>query len=556
MSNELNAPSIDPSLEGVGHLLRDGLLEIPLYQRSYSWETEDVETFWYDLRAALVSNEPIYFLGTVVISTGGHERAAVIDGQQRLTTASVLFASIRDQFLERGDEVRAATIQQRYLAVTSLESTSVEPRLHMNRQDREYFDAHIVESGAFTAASADHPRSVRLMSMAYQRLSELLREDVQSAGPRWQQRLLDWISFLDQRARVIAVRVRDDADAFLIFETLNARGVELSAADLIKNYLFGLCRSRLEYAQEIWTSVLQSLDEVSASTELTTFLRQWWSSQNGATRERDLYRRLKANVQSEDQALEALQDLRLTAPRFAAMLSPEHEFWDTFPDRTRKSVAVLLDLGLEQFRPLFLAATGKFSPPETDRLLRSLVHWSVRGLIVGGIGGGTTERYYAEAAVRVNNERSNSTQSVFDELTPVIPDDEEFRSPFASRRVPRLKLASYYLRSVSERTSLPTEPASAFRTAPLITARNAHLILGRDGEATQRVAADARSRLGNLVLLPRGTEIQDADDRYLEMALSHDLVVPDALDETDPADVVRARQARMSDLAIAIWPRD
>ena len=61
-----NASTIDTSFTGVAHLLRDRQLEVPAYQRSYSWTEDEVSAYWHDLRAAMVSDQPIYFLGTVV----------------------------------------------------------------------------------------------------------------------------------------------------------------------------------------------------------------------------------------------------------------------------------------------------------------------------------------------------------------------------------------------------------------------------------------------------------------------------------------------------------
>src|SRR5262245_41584156 len=114
MSTEV--PSIVPNLEGIGRLIRDGVLQVPTYQRSYSWGPEQVQTFWHDLRAALVAGDPLYFLGAVVISSSGNtDRSTVIDGQQRLATTCMLIAAIRDVFRVKGDESRAETIQQRYI---------------------------------------------------------------------------------------------------------------------------------------------------------------------------------------------------------------------------------------------------------------------------------------------------------------------------------------------------------------------------------------------------------------------------------------------------------
>src|SRR5688572_31878603 len=88
---------VDISLEGIGHVLRDRRLEVPPYQRGYSWGLDEVGEFWWDLKASYVSTNPQYFLGTIVLAQeGGTGRSTIIDGQQRLTTASLLLLAIRN----------------------------------------------------------------------------------------------------------------------------------------------------------------------------------------------------------------------------------------------------------------------------------------------------------------------------------------------------------------------------------------------------------------------------------------------------------------------------
>lgn len=548
-------PSIVPSLEAVGRLLREGVLEVPLYQRSYAWTSQQVETYWFDLRAALVAGEPLYFLGTVVISSGLSERSTVIDGQQRLATSSMLFAAIRDAFLTRGDSRRAATVQDRYMTWASLESTATEPRLALNEHDNAFFKSVVVRREPDAGPVPEEADSVRLIRSAYRLLSVKLEEDVASAGPHWLERLVAWIEFLDRRVRVITVRVRDDADAFLIFETLNARGVELSAADLVKNYLLGLCRrTYLDEAQELWSSAVNQIEAAASSTETTTFLRQWWSSRHGAVREKELYRRIKLTIQSEHEAYESLVALQSAAPHFAAILNAEHEIWAKYPVGVRAAMTVLLDLGLEQYRPLLLSALQHFDEAEVELLMKDLISWSVRGLISGGIGGGTTERYYSEAAVRISNRRTSSTGSVLAKLEPVVASDDDFKFNFAIRRVLKTNLIHYYLRALRERTAIPTAEPSETVVVPILLRTDpreewSHLF---NTESLSR----SRLQLGNYVLLHRDVVRSLPREPHQRI---HDLTHLDLVQglprrirsEVDIAE----RQRQLAAWALETWPR-
>jgi hypothetical protein len=136
---------IGARLDGIGHLLRDLHLSVPTYQRPYSWGVEQVETFWTDLRAALEYSSEEYFLGTVVLSGAPSSRQRVIiDGQQRLATATLLLAAIRDVFREFKDSSRAEVLQNDYLSQKSLKTSEREPRLRLNTQDAKYFEGRIL----------------------------------------------------------------------------------------------------------------------------------------------------------------------------------------------------------------------------------------------------------------------------------------------------------------------------------------------------------------------------------------------------------------------------
>ena len=111
----------------------------------------------------------------------------------------------------------------------------------------------------------------------------------------------------------------------------------------------------------------------------------------------------------------------------AALISSNHDYWDDFGGTVKENLETLLRLDLEQNRPLLLAALQHFTDAEKKTLLKSLVAWSVRGLIVGGIGGGTAEKAYCGAAVKIRRGRIKTTVELLVELSPIVPSDSDFR---------------------------------------------------------------------------------------------------------------------------------
>lgn len=541
------------SLRGIAHILRDQSLEVPPFQRNYSWNDDQVDEYWFDLKAALTVDQSFYFLGTVVLGKADSGAGSVIDGQQRLATTSMLLAAARDIFNQRGDTKRAATLQTMYIAAPSLAENRTLPKLHLNEADQRFFETRVLG----LPAEANEVVEVRPeIDAAFIRLVSRLTDDVESAGPRWEDRLLRWVKMLEERAQVIVVSVEDDSDAFVIFETLNDRGMELSVADLIKNYLLGLSRNDIKHAQELWIAANHAIEAVANSKEVTSFIRQWWSSQQGATRERDLYRSLRTMVRSSDAAVTTLREIARSAPAYAALIDPRHEYWVDFSKRTTEAVTVLVDLGLEQYRPLALAAMRTLPPTEIERLFEALVGWSVRGIIVGGIGGGSAERLYAETAVRVTNGRATTVEAIGSELDRMIAHDKEFESAFSDRRILRTPYLRYFLQAIAAGDALLRPNPEGLVAVGLFPRTDPGGVWAPHVEDDVRRQLSAR--IGNFALLR-------ADDVHLlptdpamrlEFFRQHDQLPPDIVSiwTEISAATVDERQRLLASQAVQVWP--
>lgn len=95
---------ISIQLDGISNVLKTRRFRVPAYQRSYAWEAEHVEALLTDVNDAIKSKEKEYFLGSIVVTGPVDRRYEVVDGQQRLTTVSLLISAIRDRFREEGDQ--------------------------------------------------------------------------------------------------------------------------------------------------------------------------------------------------------------------------------------------------------------------------------------------------------------------------------------------------------------------------------------------------------------------------------------------------------------------
>jgi hypothetical protein len=396
-ANAADTTSIAFSLPGIAELLSTRELAVPVFQRSYSWRPgEQVGDFWADLSSAF-GQLGEYFLGTVVLATeGSGGRRTIIDGQQRLATTSLLLAAIRDELDKRGHG-KAEIVERDYLAKETLTSEGKDARLLLNTDDNPYFRG--IASGA--GAPDTVVPSQQLLRLAYEFLCTQVAAVARAAGDQGDDRLLEWVAFLASRVRVGVIEVPTEADAYVIFETLNDRGADLTTADLLKNLLYGRAGKNLPAVRENWARMLGALDLTAAPAGLTAFLRHYWSSVHGSTREKDLYKAIKSKIDGPKKAEALAHELCKAATMYAAIGNPLDEWWSALGSGGRTDVEILARFNLAPNRPLLLAAMDKFTPAELKRLLRALVSWSVRGMILNTMNSGTTEERYCDAAVRI-----------------------------------------------------------------------------------------------------------------------------------------------------------
>ena len=250
-------------IHGAEHPLKDVfsnryIFEIPPYQRPYSWTTEEASELIDDLRVALLENredddpDP-YFLGSIVLAKDdGNPHAQVIDGQQRLTTLTLLFAALATRLLD-GATLWKYVLQE----ADEFAGAAEEPRLHLRPRDREFFHDYVQVPGQLP----------RLVDIDAAQLANDARRNLQSNAALFLKELSSWdeqlvkqlASYLLQHCFLIVVATPDSDSAFRIFAVLNDRGLDLTAADIIKNELIGQIPDPDD--QETYTAIWEDAEE-------------------------------------------------------------------------------------------------------------------------------------------------------------------------------------------------------------------------------------------------------------------------------------------------------
>ena len=386
----------------------------------------------------------------------------VFDGQQRLATTVILLAAIRNYYVENHDAVRGGIIESTYLMSRSLLTLEPQPKLTLGKIDHDFFLKKVLE----------HDPVVRARTQATCISHELLEKAVTLAERHVQaivapypaaskiDQLNSWVSFLMEKATVICVQVADDKSAYVVFETMNDRGLKPSAADLLKNHLFGLAGNRLQEAERNWVAMTGALDTVADADDeiVVDFVRHVWISKNGPTRTRELFDSIKANVHGRQEAVDVSNQLAQDAVLYSALLNPAHDLWNPHGASARKHIATLKHLGLKQLRPLLLAGVKAFPAQEVPTFLLTLVCWAVRFLVTGGAGSGFLEGHYGRNAQDITTGRITNLAGLASAMVAVVPADDAFRSAFAAVQVPKAQLARYYLRALQLRQDGQQEP--------------------------------------------------------------------------------------------------
>jgi hypothetical protein len=551
--------SID--LKGIANVLAGNRLEVPVYQRPFEW-TGEVNEMLADIGQAFSSrNREDYFLGSLVIISGNEkERDKVLDGQQRLAVMALLLSGIANEFKKREDEKRASALTSQYLLKFDIKSGQVFPQLKLNQIDDPYFRSLL--QGKIEEPSEEAPDSHWRLWWAYESVKEWIDKKLKKEGDP-----INWLSeltnYLSESAYVVYFIVSDDANAFLIFETMNDRGLDLSIADLLKNYLLGHSGEDIKEVLNLWTVSWGALLAYSGETLFSTFLRHFWSSKYGLTRERELYRSIKERVSTPANVVDFVKELSRNSFYYGAIMSPEHEFWSDLKSTAREQIHILDTLGLIQYRPMLLAVLAHLLPDDIEKVIRLLISWNVRLLIVGGLGGGVMEGYYSDLGRKISSGEIKTVSDIAGSAKEFIPSDAIFRERFEAARVSKVALARYYLRALERQVSGKDQPELIPNTDP--TELNLeHILPQRNPDESwnelfdQEEANAFTSRIGNMVLLSqkinsklRSASFEEKRKVYekSELNLTREVAEFDSWDK----EAIENRQKSLAGIAVKTW---
>ena len=416
-------------------LIGDGkVYRVPRYQRDYSWTREQWEDLWSDILEVQAEREDRHYLGAVVVKAESDREFSVIDGQNRMATLSVLALAVISKLEDMADagqdseanRQRSKELRNRFVGERDPASLVESSRLFLNGTDDGFYQGCLVRLRA-PHNLCDLPASNQQLWKAFRYFRESLDKlpDMQEDGMAVTRILSETVA---RGLLFILITVDDELNAYTVVETLNARGIELTATDLLKNYMFSKVQvpSDLRALQRRWQSLVGTVEP----RWFPDFLRYHLLCTHSTVRKRRMFKLVRSEVKSAHDVFALMDAIEPRGELFAALRDPEHEYWIESP-KAKRSVWELGLFGACQMTPLLFSAWEFLSRAEFYRCLELVSTITFRYSVVGKLHGARLESAYHRAAKAVATERARNAREVFEVLRPVYVEDPQFRQSFA-----------------------------------------------------------------------------------------------------------------------------
>lgn len=545
------------------------IYRVPPYQRDYSWGEEQWEDLWSDVIAMRGHPDERHYMGALVVEGKSDREFLIIDGQQRIATLSVLALAILARLQRLADDgidpednrERVRQLRGRFIGEKDPTSLSESSKLFLNVTDNAFYQDYLVQLRAPLNPRA-LPSSNRTLWECYRYFTRRIENEVglPDSGTELSALLNEAIA---RQLLFILITVEDDLNAYTVFETLNARGLELSATDLLKNYLFSRIKGQqdLELLGRRWHKLVTTVRQ----DKFPEFLRYHLLCEEPKIRQQRLFKLVRDRVTTPKEVFDLVTRLEARAELFAAIGDADHEYWKEYPEAL-PYVRELLLFRVRQPTPALFAAWEAWSKADFVKLLKLIAVFSFRYTITSGLNPNDLEPLYHELAKGILNTSLNTPALAFTVLQKLYPTDDKFERDFSelslSTSGQRAKLVRYVLCKI--------ESACAGLHCDWLSdpATIEHVLPENPGESWDEVVSPDRHaqlvyRLGNLTLLDKRLN-RDAGNRafaekrvlYAQSAYR----MPRQLDEHAApewnATTIEARQRRMAEIARSIWRAD
>ena len=544
---------------------------VPKYQRAYSWkEDSGVGDFWEDLNELVKEGREEHFLGLIVVCHENKENAGydIIDGQQRTVTAVIMLSVMRDLFYRlhhrfkiRKANSRVEDITMKYIGRFDEEQNEL--KLVLSEADKIFFKENIqtldhIEHGIEKPSNKSNERIKKAYDFFCSKLTEQL-EGKDTPEEKYDV-LVSYYTGLCQKFKVMYVETTDINEAYIIFETLNARGKDLTTSDLLKNHIFQMGGKYLETIQNNWGKMLEKLDGESPDR----MIRYFWNSRHKFIRTKDLYGKIRDTVSNENDSMNLSNELLRAVDIYTALRDPDN-YGNYFKDsKINKAIRSLRIMEAKSFYPVVIAmAFADYPEKSISRILAAIEILIFRNIIIAGKTANEYERKFAEAAMKLygyKGDKNKIVAEVIKGFAALMISDDEFINQFSAysksskKKVLRyilIKLNDSYSREI--KTNMQPEQVNIEHIMPKKMQK------WGDSHISEADHEKYLWRLGNLTLLGDDYNKKASNNVFAEKRAEYgksDIALTKEVCDYDTwsIETILQRQKQMAKLAVKVWP--
>jgi uncharacterized protein with ParB-like and HNH nuclease domain/predicted transport protein len=535
---------------------------IPIYQRTYSWDTAQCEQLWNDIvRAASDDGVAGHFVGSVVYvehgiyQVSGVTQLLVIDGQQRLTTLTLLLAALAE-LLKRSGAAPGLTAEQitdHYLLNRHNEGQG-RYRLLLTQSDRDTL-IRLVDG-----LPPPEPASRRILGNY-----EFFRQRLERSG-------LEAVDVFRGLQKLVIVDIsldRTHDDPQLIFESLNSTGLELSQADLIRNYvLMGQPPGDMEVLyKDYWFPMEQRFGQTDYTSVFDRFMRDYLTVKDRRIPNiREVYKDFKAHARSGTAGAipTIVADVARVSRCFVNIAlgkEPDSELREAFAEINTLKVDVAYPFLLEIYEHY---AAGRVDRRDFLAVVHLVESYIVRRVICGIPTNSLNKTFVTLAQSLEPSNLVDSLGAAFAAMDSYrrFPSDEEFEREFVVKDIYDLRIRNYLLRKLENHGHKDRVVVEGY-TIEHIMPQNVHLppAWRADlGENWQAIQSRYLNTIGNLTLTMYNPEMSDKPFlekrdmpgglRRTPLDLNDQLGNVDLWNEAE----IRKRGSRLAKRALEVWP--
>ncbi|EFP3712901.1 DUF262 domain-containing protein, partial [Campylobacter jejuni] len=299
----------------------------------------------------------------------------------------------------------------------------------LNKTNNNFFTTYIINQNIPDKPTlADADKSNLLLHKAFDFFQKKIKEKFQEEDGK---KIAEYVEMIGEQLKFIVIIVQNELDAYVLFQTLNARGAELTAADLLKNYFLSLLKNdseALEQANSIWEDINNKI----STEKIPDFLRSVVNFQTDLVTKNRLFKEVRKNIKTSEEAFSFISKLHNLSSLYLALQNSNHNSWNEFSQKDAKYYINILELlRFKSSLPLLLIAKEKIiNDQEFTKILKACAVLSIR-YSISKTRTNKLESNYNKIACNIFYDKYKNANEIIKALKLIDIDDNDFKKSFS-----------------------------------------------------------------------------------------------------------------------------